>query len=62
MRRPLDPRLAGNHQYIVVAYNGSTQTVTLFNPWGLNNVSNKTGLVDRRLTQLAGNFAYLTAT
>ena len=59
---PTDSRLVGNHQYIVVGYNATTKTVTLFNPWGLNNGSNKPGLVDLSLTQLVGNFSYWTTT
>jgi hypothetical protein len=57
---PTDSRLVGNHQYIVVGYNNTTKTVTLFNPWGLNNGSSKPGLVDLNLSQLSGNFSYWT--
>ena len=43
----------------MVAYNHSTQTVTLFNPWGIDNGS-APGLVSLTLSQLANNFDYWT--
>ena len=55
---PTDSRIVGGHQYTVVAYNNTTKTVTLFNPWGLNNGSAHPGLVDLHLSQLAGSFDY----
>ena len=45
-------RIGGGHQYIVVGYNSSTQTVTLFNPWGINNGSEYPGLVNMTLSQI----------
>jgi hypothetical protein len=55
---PPDSRIVGNHQYIVVAYNSSTQTVTLFNPWGIDNGSSHPGLIHLSLSQLDNNFDY----
>lgn len=57
---PTNSQVVGDHQYIVIAYNSSTKTVTLFNPWGINNGSSYPGLVDLTLSQLAGNFDYWT--
>jgi hypothetical protein len=54
---PPDSRIVGNHQYIVVGYNHSTQTVTLFNPWGIDN-GEAPGVVSLTLSQLANNFDY----
>jgi len=56
---PIDSRIVGNHQYIVVAYNHSTQTVTLFNPWGIDN-GQAPGLVSLTLFQVDNNFDYWT--
>jgi hypothetical protein len=58
--QPTDSRVVGNHQYIVIAYNTSTKTVTLFNPWGINNGSSYPGLLDLNLSQLTGSFDYWT--
>jgi hypothetical protein len=55
---PTDSRIVGNHQYVVVAYNNSTQTVTLFNPWGINNGSQYPGLVSMTLSQLKTSFDF----
>lgn len=57
MGTPGDSRIVGNHQYIVTAYNNTTKTVTLFNPWGINNGS-APGLVEMNLSQLTGSFDY----
>ncbi len=55
---PADSRVVGNHQYVVVGYNSSTKTVTLFNPWGMNNGSSYPGLVNLTLSQLGSSFDY----
>jgi len=57
---PTDSRIVGNHQYVVIAYNSSTKTVTLFNPWGINNGSRYPGLVNMSLSQLTSSFSYWT--
>jgi hypothetical protein len=59
--RPADSRIVGNHQYVVISYNSSTKTVTLFNPWGINNGSNYPGLISLTLTQLSTSFDYWSA-
>ena len=48
---PTNSQVVGDHQYIVIAYNSSTKTVTLFNPWGLNNGSSHPGLLAIRLSR-----------
>ena len=42
----------------VDAYNAATKTVTLFNPWGINNGTNKPGLIQLNLSQLSGSFNF----
>ena len=41
---------------MLVGYNASTQTVTLFNPWGINNGSSYPGLITLTLSEVANNF------
>jgi hypothetical protein len=55
---PISNAIVGNHQYVAVGYNTTTQTVTLFNPWGVNNDTNYAGLITLRWTDLAANFSY----
>jgi len=55
---PSDSRIVGNHQYVVVGYNSSTKTVTLFNPWGINNGSQYPGLVSLTVSELSASFDY----
>jgi len=57
---PADSRIVGDHQYVVIAYNSSTKTVTLFNPWGIGNGGGYPGLVDLTLSQLSSSFDYWT--
>ncbi len=57
---PADSRVVGNHQYIMIAYNDSTKTVTLFNPWGIDNGSSYHGLLELNLSQLSSSFDYWT--
>lgn len=56
----LSPPSAGivaNHVYAVVSYSAETQTVTLFNPWGINN-----GLTTLTWNQVQANFEYFDRT
>jgi hypothetical protein len=55
---PADSRVVRNHQYVVVGYNSSTKTVTLYNPWGTNNGSSYPGLLNMTLSQLGSSFDY----
>ncbi len=50
--------VVGNHAYALVGYNATNQTVTLFNPWGINNGSSMPGLVTLTWAQVQANFAY----
>jgi hypothetical protein len=58
MSTPADARIVGDHQYFVVGYNSTTQTVTLFNPWGIDNGSAYPGLINLTLSQLTANFDF----
>lgn len=55
---PVASNLVGGHQYVAISYNATARSVTLFNPWGLNNGSAYSGLVTLSWTSLAGNFSY----
>ena len=59
--RPGDSRIVGNQQYVLVSYNATTKTVTLFNPWGINNGSSYPGTISLTLTQLKTSFDYWSA-
>jgi len=50
--------VVGGHAYAVVGYNATTQTVTLFNPWGINNGSSYPGLITLSWAQIQANFSY----
>jgi hypothetical protein len=54
---PASSAVVGNHAYAVVGYNASTQTVTLFNPWGTQY-----GLVTMTWSQIQANFSYFDRT
>ncbi len=49
--------VVGNHQYVLTSVDSKAQTVTLFNPWGINNGS-APGLVTLTMTQLKANYSY----
>jgi hypothetical protein len=55
---PSSSLIVGGHQYVAVGLNASTQTVTLFNPWGVNNGSSYPGLVTMKWSDLAASFSY----
>lgn len=55
---PSSSAIVGNHQYVVVGFNATTQTVTLFNPWGVSNGSQYPGLVTMNWSDLAASFSY----
>jgi hypothetical protein len=55
---PTSSMIVGNHQYVAVGFNASTQTVTLFNPWGVNNGSQFPGLITLKWSELAASFSY----
>ncbi len=49
--------VVGDHAYAVVGYNATNQTVTLFNPWGINNGSSYPGLITLTWAQIQANFS-----
>lgn len=54
---PASSSVVGGHAYAVVGYNSSNQTVTLFNPWGIEY-----GLVTMTWSQIQGSFSYFDRT
>ena len=58
---PASISVVGNHAYAVVGYDVTAQTVTLFNPWGINNGS-APGLVTLTWTQVKASFDYFDRT
>lgn len=54
---PSSSQVVGNHAYAVVGYNATNQTVTLFNPWGVEY-----GLVTMTWAQIQGSFQYFDRT
>jgi hypothetical protein len=54
---PASPTVAPSHAYAVAGYNAATQTVTLFNPWGIQY-----GLITMNWGQIQANFAYFDRT
>ena len=51
------PNVVSNHCYAVVGYDATTETVTLFNPWGIGY-----GLVTLTWSQVQANFGYFDRT
>lgn len=49
--------IVGNHAYAVIDYNSENQTVTLFNPWGIEY-----GLTTMTWSQITSNFMYFDRT
>ena len=54
--------VAANHAYTVVGYNSSTQKFRLFNPWGVDNGSSKSGILELSWSQLTASFSGWTHT
>jgi len=54
---PASNQVVGNHAYAVVGYNATNQTVTLFNPWGVEY-----GLVTMTWAEIQGSFQYFDRT
>ena len=53
--------VVGNHAYAVISYNAAAQTVTLFNPWGVNN-RYAPGMVTLTWAQMKTDFAIMEYT
>jgi hypothetical protein len=51
----------GSHVYAVLSVDSTAQTVTLFNPWGLNN-SHDSGVITLTWPKIAANFTYFDQT
>jgi hypothetical protein len=58
---PASGSVVGGHAYAVVGYNASNKTITLYNPWGLNNGS-AAGIVTMSWSQIQQSFAYFDYT
>jgi hypothetical protein len=54
---PPSSSVVGSHAYAVVGYNAANQTVTLFNPWGIQH-----GLITLSWSQIQANFQYFDRT
>jgi hypothetical protein len=54
---PPTPGVVSNHVYAVVGYDVSTQTVTLFSPWGITY-----GLTTLTWSEVQANFPYFDRT
>lgn len=54
---PASSQVVGNHAYAVVGYNATNQTITLFNPWGIEY-----GLVTMTWADIQGSFSYFDRT
>ena len=55
---PANTLIAGGHQYVAVGYDSVSQSVILFNPWGLTSGASKPGLVTMKWSTLATSFSY----
>lgn len=54
---PASTAVVGSHAYAVAGYNAANQTVTLYNPWGIQY-----GLVTMTWAQIQGSFSYFDHT
>ena len=58
---PVDSNVVDNHSYVLLGYNASTKTFTLFNPWGVNGGTTggafKPGTIQLTAAQLAQDMA-----
>ncbi|OKH35512.1 peptidase [Calothrix sp. HK-06] len=51
------PDIVASHAYALVNYDASTQTFTLFNPWGIES-SSKPSILQLNWNQILANFSY----
>ena len=58
---PSNTQIVGDHAYAVVSVNTLTQTVTVFNPWGLDN-GHDSGFITLSWTQIRGSFDWFGET
>ena len=59
--QPTSSSVVGNHAYAVIGYNAQAKTVTLFNPWGLNN-GYAPGTITLTWAQIEANFCEMDYT
>ncbi|HEX4147072.1 MAG TPA: C2 family cysteine protease [Pirellulales bacterium] len=59
---PSDGQVAADHCYAIQSVDASSQTITLFNPWGMNNTSGKPGMVTLTWAQFEANYQQFTNT
>jgi hypothetical protein len=52
----VDSQVVPWHFYAVVGYDAQARTMTLFNPWGMKNTSNKPGQITLTWNQIVSNF------
>jgi len=52
---PTSSTIVGDHAYAVIGYNAQAKTITLFNPWGVNN-GYAPGIVTLTWAQIEANF------
>ena len=52
---PTSSSIVGGHAYAVISVDSTNQTVTVFNPWGLNN-GHDSGLITLTWSQVESNF------
>jgi hypothetical protein len=50
--------LVPRHQFVMVGYDAEARSITVFNPWGVNNGSSKPGLVTMNQDEVFANFIY----
>jgi hypothetical protein len=58
---PVSSQIVGGHAYAVVGINTTTKTVTVFNPWGLNN-GHDSGTITLAWTDIQANFGWYDRT
>jgi hypothetical protein len=56
MTTPPLSTVVGNHAYAVVGYNATTQSITLFNPWGATSGTTTPELITLSWAQVQANF------
>jgi hypothetical protein len=56
-RTPASPSVVSDHSYAVLQYDAANQTITLFNPWGI-----QFGLLTMTWSEIQGNFSHFDRT
>ncbi|HTQ37670.1 MAG TPA: SdrD B-like domain-containing protein [Pirellulales bacterium] len=58
---PTDSQIVGDHAYAVLSVDTVHDTVTVFNPWGIDN-GHDSGIITLTWSQLVGSFGYFDRT